>query len=242
MILWLVAIAVIAPSVILSVLVRFAPARVMRLAFVPVRQAVTLALPTRVADVVAPPQADTGTYRESPIRDVALVALPGAARVARDGHVIRFLTDRRCILAHPRSSPGRLLRVDVAGDAGGWVLRARRLPSDELAGGAMALGLVGCWLAGLHWPAWILVGMVVAQSYAVLDGWRTARASFDAVIAEMNARTALANGETPLSSELPPLTGASRFTGPDEWTCACGKVNARKREMCGRCWSQRPAG
>lgn len=240
MILW-PALAVITPAALLSGLSRFAPERLVRLAFVPIRRAATLALPAQVAEIAAPLLPGGGTYREAAARDVALVALPGARRVEREGHVIRFLPELRCIAAHPAQSSHRLLRVDVASDPSGWLLRGRRFPSEEILGGLLAIALAGTSLAGWRWPPWMLVAVVVGQAFAILHARRAATTSFDAVLAELQARVALANGETPPPPSEPPLTTA-RFTSPDEWTCPCGEVNARKRGMCRRCWSQRPKG
>jgi hypothetical protein len=222
---------------------RFAPHLVARLAFLPFGRHVVIALPVRASAVLLPPVEGTVTYRDLPARRFTLAALPGAARVTRDEQAIRFVPEVGAVLANPRWASSQLVRVDVSGDEGRLVLRARRYPSGELASMAILAFVVARWHLPSHWPA-LVAFCVAGGAIAMARSFRDAGKCFDAVVAEVRARVALANGELPPKPE-PKATAvmmAARFTGPDAWECACGQVNARKRGMCRRCWAQRPEG
>jgi hypothetical protein len=218
---------------------RYAPHMVARFAMAPVRRRVAIPLPPRAAALLTPPQEGGGTYRDLPARNLAFAALPGATRVQRDDQIVRFVPELGCVLAHPEWSPAQLLCVHVSGGADGLSLRGRRFPEAELLASAVLMVLIARWDAFRHWPA--AISVVAAFVFVLGKARRDAGVSFDAVVAELKARIALANGDPPPPAPPQPPT-ASRFTGPDEWTCACGKVNERKRSMCRRCWAQRPAG
>jgi hypothetical protein len=220
---------------------RFAPQLVARLAFVPVRRRVAIPLPRLAALVVTPTLEAGGKYRELPARTLVLEALPGESRIERDGQMVRFEPVLGCVLAHRKGSPTQLLRVDISVGVDELILRARRFPATELS-------FVAIFLAGIFrshdpraLPFWI-VATIAVGAFAVKRLRRAEEHSMGAVVAELRERVALANGD-PMPPK-PPLAVSmgSRFTGPDEWTCACEKVNARKRSLCSRCWSQRPNG
>lgn len=224
----------------LAIANRFAPRAAARLAVVPFRRRVALPLPAGAAALVTPPLEGGGTYRALPSRDLVLTALPGEARVERDNQVVRFVPESRCILAHPAWSPSQLVCVDLSVGAQELLLRARRFPEGELwAAACLVVAMAHFGLA----RSWLAASAVGACILLFSRASRGANATFDAVVAELTARIAIANGDAPPPAQPPPpLQGASRFTGPDEWTCACGKVNERKRSMCRRCWAQRPSG
>jgi hypothetical protein len=218
---------------------RAAPRVAVRLAFAPVRRRVAIPLPPRAAALVTPPKEEGGRYRDLPARGLALAALPGAARIERDDQIVQFDPELGCVLAHPEWSPARLLCVHVSAGLDGLLLRAQRFPATELWFAAFILAAIGRWHSSRFWPLWIAFTFVAASGITI--AWRRAGQSFDAVVAEIRARVALANGDPP-PPPPPPSPATSRFTGPDEWTCACTKVNERKRSMCRRCWAQRPNG
>jgi hypothetical protein len=218
---------------------RFAPRAAVRLAVAPLRRRVALPLPARAAALLTPPLEGGGTYRTLPSRELVLTALPGEARVERDKQIVRFMPELHCVLAHPAWSPSQLVCVDLSVSAEGLSLRGRRFPEEELWAAACLILPIARFALGRPWLAAFTIGGGI---FFVIRAWRAANASFDAVVAELTARIALANGDAPPPPPPPPREGASRFTGPDEWTCACGKVNERKRSMCRRCWAQRPSG
>ncbi len=230
----------IAPSVALDLLCRASPHIARRLAFVPLGRRVSIVLPERAAALLAPPAEASVSYREVAPRALRLEALPGAAVIEGDyERTLRFLPDAGCVLAHPRSNASRFVRVSLSGGADAIILHACRLPRAELTWSAVFLYLFARgWLFG-HWLPWV----VIAVGYWIHRSTARERdaASFRAVVDEVKARVAVANGDPPPPKRDPSPT-ASRFTGPDEWTCACAMVNERRREMCRRCWAQRPEG
>jgi hypothetical protein len=238
------AVLAVVPTILFALASRFAPALAARLAFAPVRRSVTIALPPQAADVLTPQQDDGGTYRALPARSLALDALPGAAKADRDGHMIRFVPELSCVLVHPTWTPERLVCIHLSVGPNALLLRARRFPSFELIEVAMLLGLVARWQFLSRSPL-LSATFVIMSVVGAVPAWNAASRSLDAVVAEITARVAVANGDPPLPLAPPPppsTTTDARFTGPDEWTCACGKVNERKRSMCRRCWAQRPQG
>jgi hypothetical protein len=214
---------------------RLAPSVAARFAFVPVRQSVVIPLPPAAADLLTP-VAEAATYREHAPRALAFRAFPGAASVERGDHVIRFVPELCSVLANRWRDPSELVCVHVSAGAGGLVLRARRFPSRELWWMAWGGVLLARW--NLQATSLLLVVLAVVNFAATMN--RVAE-TFNAAVAEIRSRVAVANGDPPPPPPpRPPMV--ARFTGPDEWMCACGKVNARKRSMCGRCWAQRPDG